>query len=116
MEEDNKLIAEFMGAELDISCAHYDNCKIDPTTGSPNNGYRRYDKMEYKSSWDWLMPVLEKCFPKWEFETFHSQNRFAGASIIDGCLQWHITVTGNTPIESHYKAVVKFIKWYNKTK
>ena len=35
---DNKLIAEFMGKEI----------------------YQKYHKSNYHTSWDWLMPVVEK--------------------------------------------------------
>jgi hypothetical protein len=76
-EENNKLISEFMGAELDDYCAHYDECKINPTLiKGVNPNWREYDKMEYHISWDWLMPVVEKimdlCFSDNDQETYDS--------------------------------------------
>ena len=40
---DNKLIAEFMGTSIGYG-----------------NDYYTDDKFPYKTSWDWLMPVLKK--------------------------------------------------------
>lgn len=50
--KDNKLIAEFMGIRYEenknsheSSWAYYEDCEL-----------------EYHTSWDWLMPVVEKCY------------------------------------------------------
>ena len=49
MEKDNKLIAEFMGAEWHKDFFK-DVCVISPS----NISYK------FHTSWDWLMPVLKK--------------------------------------------------------
>ena len=52
--KDNKLIAEFMGMELgDDKTMYYDDAEnLHPPT--PIN------ELKFHSSWDWLMPVIEK--------------------------------------------------------
>lgn len=107
--EGNKLIAEFMGWQ--------------------NNGDRYFDKpnnktfllypneMKFNSSWDWLMPVVEK------IETFEdSTDDFEGGYSVS--IQAYLCEVQNmmgghisdgfeeTKIMSVFVAVVKFIKWY----
>jgi hypothetical protein len=110
--EDNILIAEFMG--------------FDPITEKyfEDNGFENEKQMiidtsscKYSTSWDWLMPVVEKI----EKEGFKStiENQWAG---FDGCTDendglWIDSKTPcNTKLEATYKAVVEFIQWYNNNK
>ena len=100
--EDNKLIAEFMGWEYDEDNDWYF------TPHRVEVGEDIYDNevpaelFEFNTSWDWLMPVitniLEKCSELDDMERYHC--------IIDQIPQ----------IDHTYKAVVEFIKWYNKNK
>ena len=54
------------------------------------------EEMKYHTSWDWLMPVVQKCFEVAE----HEDDFFA--------------ISGNLPyMDSTYKAVVEFIKDHN---
>tara|TARA_R100001510_G_C7590350_1_gene160275 strand:+ start:370 stop:612 length:243 start_codon:yes stop_codon:yes gene_type:complete len=77
---DNKLIAEFMD---------YDNVgEMFPFDGD----------LHYHSSWNWLIPVVDKCFQK---EGKHY--------LINDAL---LTIN----IDEVHEAVVKFIKEYNKIK
>lgn len=86
MEKNNKLIAEFMGAEWHKDFFK-DVCIISPS----NISYK------FHTSWDWLMPVLQKCRQENPLEYF---DRVYYA--IEMC---DINVT--------YKAVVQFIKNQN---
>ena len=54
MEENNKLIAEFMG------CTHPFNDLTDATLYSVSHGTFEVDELKYHESWDWLIPVIEK--------------------------------------------------------
>ena len=80
--KDNKLIAEFMGSNL--------------------NGLESWqyeEELQYHTSWDWLMPVAEKCLTTDE----PSDGRHY---VINDAL-----LTCN--IDEVYKEVVEFIKEHN---
>ncbi len=75
------------------------------------------DAMKFHTSWEWLMPVVEK------IENFHPYQDF----IIGGnraILESYSSVEelysgifdGDSKIEATYKAVIAFIGWYNKQK
>ena len=81
IEMSNILIAEFMEIdEVDIDCA-----------------YDEYGELKYHSSWDWLMPVVHKCYQ----EHTCSQERMNSNDA------YEIKTCDITRV---YKAVVKFIK------
>jgi len=81
MEQDNKIIAEFMGVDqVDIDYA-----------------FNEHGQLKYHLSWDWLMPVIHKCFDV--------ANDNAMADIMH---HLQIAEMGET-----YDAVVEFIREYN---
>lgn len=89
----NKLIAEFMG------CTHPFNDIHDATLYKVEQGVFELDELEYHTSWDWLMPVVEK------IEDYLSDNVGKVGYFDDG-------LTSND-IEVRYQAVVEFIKQYS---
>ena len=97
MEENNKLIAEFMGAKFNDEGF----AKITKIT---HNGVEvlklKEDDFEYDFSWDWLMPVVEKCFSTEEHTEGH--HYFINESLL------------TLKIEIVYDRVVEFIKNQNK--
>ncbi len=105
--ENNKLIAEFMGAELDdyeydlYSVPELNPIFDDVQSGDPTaKHYYEPSKMKYHTSWDWLMPVINKII---NTDTLAQRRQNVYGSI--------------TPdISKSYKAVVEFIKWYNQIK
>ena len=80
-KENNKMIAEFMG---DISSM---NAKV---SFSKNCGVK---DLQYHLSWDWLMPVVDKCYT--------SNIQHPNDDITQGLI--------DVDIESTYNAVVEFI-------
>ena len=80
--KDNKLIAEFMGVDY-----------VDIDTYLENN-----KELQYHTSWDWLMPVVQKCFDIQE--PSEGQHYFINESLL------------TIDIEVVYDRVVNFIKGY----
>ena len=117
MEENNKLIAEFMGMELgDDKTVYYDDAEnLHPPT--PIN------KLKFHESWNWLMPVVEKI----EFEhdclvIINSPlqviitNKDIGqreTPLLDSVFEIEVSDMG-TKRDCLYKAVVEFINEYNR--
>jgi len=109
--KNNKLIAEFMGGKLSAHSPNLINipqtigdAKIHCVKGSallPNGTYRLcyLHELKYHSSWDWLMPVVEKCFQSGN-DTHQWDN------IMDTIFTCDINIV--------YAQVVEFIKEYNK--
>ena len=93
--KNNKIIAEFMGVNV-ITLDDVRKNK-DPYYTS-KDGYLEND-LKYHSSWDWLMPVAEKCLIT--NEPTDGQHYF----IKDALLTCNIDVV--------YDRVVEFIKEYN---
>lgn len=139
--ENNKLIAEFMGHDISHfyvfipSNGVYKEVEMfwDHCCGRQNK-YGNYKVMSvgqqipfkslwYHKSWDWLMPVVIKMVTM-----YHSQCMFEhpGYTNIDSKWKFHFEALndckcvtngdGETMLESTYKAIVKFVKWYNENK
>ena len=98
--KDNKLIAEFMGFQQ-TNLGWYDNLE----TIKFNSDGNTFDELKYHSSWDWLMPVVEKC--RLDSRCEHDEDIFWDA------IHWALE---ECSIENTYDAVVRFIKQYNKNK
>ena len=101
---DNKLIAEFMGAKPLVlgGSTEYEmygvlDCIED---GVNEKHYFIDDEMRFHESWDWLMPVVEKIMD---------------ISFFNGEPEDFYSIRNSIPqIRNTYKAVVEFIKLYNK--
>jgi len=113
--ENNKLIAQFMHLEL-ISNKEYeikrrDMIKQDIAYDLPLT----LDDLKYHSSWDWLMPVVDKI----ESLGYEVQIRNTDCIIFQllDTIKYKPIVdisSRNGKKDSTYKAVVKFIKDQNK--
>ena len=98
LTEGNKLIAEFMG--------------FIPEKSSLGNTYTHPDKMgvyggsgmkfQYHSSWDWIMPVVEKA------EDIYLSNNPDSAPL-EVLMKLPIT----SSIEFTWEKTVQFVQWYN---
>lgn len=116
---DNELIAEFMGAkkvnQFAFCCSEFPDVFIPSKNWDETNNLKETftpEEMLYSTSWDWLMPVVEKIGKLWaEYPVIDWQN--------DRAVDEFMLVCGlplDTPIDKAYQAVVKFIKWYNENK
>ena len=87
--ESNKLIAEFMGFQL-TNLGWYD------AEECLNEKDNTFDDLKFHSDWNWLMPVVEECFKRYDMvEDNLSNHQFI---LNDALLE--------TNIGSLYKAVV----------
>ena len=112
MEENNKLIAEFMGMTYYIP--NDDSLMVEKAPigvlVTPTKS------LEYHTSWDWLMPVVEK---------INNTERY---EVCIGNCHCHITdiendnhkvraltlsLQGKTTMRAVYLAIVEFINWHN---
>ena len=109
-QENNRLIAEFMGYLLDDKEGVY-WIETDEKYGVPP------EDLEYHTSWDWLMPVVEKI----EREYMYAVQSCWEHCIIDKAGEntedfERIEVDSSDKLSATYGAVVEFIKWYNQNK
>jgi hypothetical protein len=72
-----------------------------------NNRYYIINDLKFDSSWDWLMPVIDKIYSSDEYILYKREE--SG--------QFDVEVHINTKyIINTWKDVIEFIKWYNKNK
>tara|TARA_R100000900_G_C3333803_1_gene163896 strand:+ start:917 stop:1204 length:288 start_codon:yes stop_codon:yes gene_type:complete len=90
-QENNKLIAEFMG----IVYPKLNNVIV------IDNVVIKEDELQYHLSWDWLMPVVEK------IEEYLSAN-VGKVGYFDECLS-------SNDLDIRYNAVVEFINQHNES-
>lgn len=112
--EGNRFFAEFITGQSKESKVFFDlNCTV--------------NELKYHSSWDWLMPVVEKIEHLYADET--SLPRFTISSHdcnfavsyprkykswIVGCYSKSPEkIKANSKIEAAWKVALEFIKWYN---
>jgi hypothetical protein len=121
----NRLIAEFMGGEIQPNgtCKNYKKMNI------PDWAFRDFDfdslrisGFMYYTSWDWLMPVVEKIEGLGRFAFAIDSRPYPNINtcvLIHNATQHGITnlvipvVERESKIEAVYLAVIEFIEWYN---
>lgn len=142
--EGNKIIAEFDGRKFkayngntsyDKEFDTYKECEDWIGGLKKSEGYKpeigwKLDCGKYHSSWNWLMPVVEKIeqlskgnsvyINTSQFELYDAP--FTECTIwvrdepsggISGLSKWHTTNEDRSKIKSVWLSVIKFIKWYN---
>ena len=127
--EGNKLIAEFDGWVIDNSFPDKDRTYI------KNGGIELDTTFKYHTSWDWLMPVVEKIcrmkigdgieYVEYPFlRIFGMLNNHKCSSHEteepDGKIMVRLNgfsvFKSDSLIEATFLSVVEFIKWYNENK
>ena len=91
----NKLIAEFMGWQLQDNPKDRWYCSFREPNGILHKN-TNIEPMQFHSSWDWLMPVVKK------IEDYLSDN-VGKVGYFDECLS-------SNDLDTRYQAVVEFIK------
>lgn len=103
----NELIAEFMGIPKCDRCTE--------ACGRYKFGSGMYylpEGMEYHSSWDWLMPVVEKIDT--DFCSDYEVIIFSSSCHIQSCIGGKQSFMGaGKKIDAVYQAIIEFINWYN---
>jgi hypothetical protein len=97
ISEGNKLIAEFMGVESYEANGYVNFIYSD-------DNHRTHVDLAYHSSWDWLMPVVEKIHAEGDFDDYYA----------DDLLHNEMTqAMGMADIKALWGYVIEFIDWYN---
>ena len=118
----NKLIAEFMGWTTKSRYHHIKQRKvlewIVPENSNNiyyefNDGYLECFEERFHESWDWLIPVVEKIEKEYEVSIIDNECEICTTGYKIKVL---VSVVSNSKIEAVYKAVIKFIEWYNENK
>ena len=104
----NKLIAEFMGLDSfkdSLASLHQGKINVDVDV---------YEQAQYHTSWDWLMPVVEK-IESLGYELIIAESRCKINHNTDHSIEEviNIDIIGSK-IEATYQVVVEFINEYNK--
>ena len=116
IEEDNRLIAEFLGVK---SREHheYEMFGVIECIDQDDHHFYTARMLKFNDSWDWLMEVVEK------IESLNYDFQILGGCwvIIDDVdpdrdNEEILEVSSETKIKSVYDACVAFIKWYNENK
>ena len=119
--KNNKLIAEFMGMNYGDPNDNSVMTQITPQ----GNEVAPIDSMKYHTSWDWLIPVVEKIESfqdgndgdsmRGHLYNFRIEQNFV--YILDGeSMDVIIEMNGDNKRDATYKAVVEFIKQHNQNK
>ena len=98
-QENNKMIAEFMDARYEENKSFHES----------SDAYYEDCELEYHTSWDWLMPVVEKIESLGYVFTIQGGKAEYGEMISE--TQCFIA---EDKLSSTYQAVVEFINQYNK--
>ena len=115
--ENNKLMAEFMGLKIqghpyDL---HHDWIWITVGDKTWTPVCELDSEFLYHSSWDWLMPVVDKIE---SLEDYDVNMYGEQTDIVEWKNDKYIIKANNgkSRLENTYNAVVEFIKWYNEKK
>ena len=110
--ENNKLIAEFMGMSYDYHGQPNKYWELtDEQSFASNNPYPQDRHLNFHTSWNWLMEVVERI----EALGYSVQPLFNSCYIAkkEGYTYKIKVEQQDKKIDAVYNACVEFIKWYN---
>lgn len=128
MVETNALIAKFMVPDQIVNIRDHGRVVFIEPIEMQATWF--LEELLYHKSWDWLMPVVFKIenlrleLPDYNVVEWFEVHRFSKTCLIKSGLRgteeymkspyfYEQSNFGETEIEAVYKAVTKFIKWYN---
>ena len=124
-KENNRLIAEFMGYEFKLvknPTIDRDGVSHIKDEATVIDGKLYFDNnLRYHSSWDWLMPVVDK-IESIDDGAFDINILKNGTQIFEYQADGKVIVDNvgmisfEDKIEHVFEAVIEFIKWYNENK
>lgn len=105
----NELIAKFMGGEYrtDLSFTFIKEGWLNTPANDCRQIAQSYD-FKYHSSWDWLIPVFNKCQEL--LRTMEGTVKVANQHLY---LSNSLDFFGTLNIEKMYSAIINFIEWFN---
>ena len=110
--KNNKLIAEFMGLTTEV----FNSGNLNYYFKEFNSGswYEEHE-LSYNTSWDWLMPVVEK-IENFGYEFIIVESRCYVKHNTDHSIEEVFHMEGDvcSKLKTTYEAVVEFINRYNK--
>jgi hypothetical protein len=119
--ENNKLIAEFMGFELQKNPNErwFNQWFTNDILNKPYHS--RIEILHFDSDWNWLMEAVDKIESIGDEENngeyFFEIYKFGVTIFSNGnYVNEIVDTTGKTKLEATYKAVVEFINYYNAIK
>ena len=130
---ENKLIAEFMGREyVDENLIEFKNFSAYKTITLDENGhpddivytdcFDPDNELEYHTSWDWLMPVVDKIE---DIKGVYRKSSITNGGQLYNSSNKYLCEIGHDDrvvafiydekrINAEYKAVIEFINYYNR--
>jgi hypothetical protein len=119
--ESNKLIALFMGySEDEIQAEDWCGCNV--LAECQFTGEKQMTAANYHTSWDWLMPVVEKIegmgYYSWIVYSLYDKIGLSYQMCIGklenrNCHAIAVEYGSQSKIQTAYQAVLQFIQWFN---
>ena len=97
--KENKLIAEFMGFTQEKNIGWYDNDMLMSQNVYDSQDGNCFNELLFHNSWDWLMPVIGKCYQEHNRDAYFIQHNKHLLESIKNC-----------DIDKAHQIVVDFIK------
>lgn len=116
--DENVMIAQFMNIPIVQDEFHGECWNVGEQTpkvwlkGHENGLFNTAFPLPFYKSWDWLIPVVEKVETIANLVKIDRDTCFIDAQNLNKDEVW--MVVGGSKIEVTYKAIIEFIKWYNK--
>jgi hypothetical protein len=104
--ENNKLIAEFMGWNID-------NPSTLPTNLHQEEKTQGFWELKFDSDWNWLMEVVDKIERNGYWVDYTNGDVFIYDDNYNLIIPNPMHENKDTKLSIHYKIVIEFINWYN---